>query len=61
MAELFAAAERAGAAGSKACGEGGGGFLLFVCREGRRTMVEDSLRERGGNLMDVRFIPSLRL
>jgi D-glycero-alpha-D-manno-heptose-7-phosphate kinase len=55
MDELFAAGADAGALGAKACGEGGGGCLLFLCAEGRRQAVEDALRSRGGELIAFAF------
>ena len=55
MDELFAAGTDAGALGAKACGEGGGGCLLFLCAEGRRQAVEDALRARGGELIAFEF------
>lgn len=53
--ELFAAGERAGALGSKACGAGGGGCLLFVCAEGKRAAVTKALLERGGKPVPFAF------
>jgi D-glycero-alpha-D-manno-heptose-7-phosphate kinase len=55
MDELFAAGADAGALGAKACGEGGGGCLLFLCAEGRTQAVEDALRARGGELVAFEF------
>jgi D-glycero-alpha-D-manno-heptose-7-phosphate kinase len=55
MDELFLAGEKAGALGSKACGEGGGGCLLFLCPAGRRAAVENALRSQGGRLVSFRF------
>lgn len=55
MDELFRAGDGAGAAGSKACGAGDGGCLLFVCQEGARPFVEAALRERGAELIDFHF------
>jgi D-glycero-alpha-D-manno-heptose-7-phosphate kinase len=55
MDELFAVGADAGALGAKACGEGGGGCLLFLCAEGRRQAVEDALRARGGELVVFEF------
>lgn len=60
MDRMFSAAEGAGAIGSKACGEGGGGFLLFLCAEGTRTAVEAALQEQGGKTMGIEFVPTLR-
>ncbi|WMT56692.1 GHMP kinase [Truepera radiovictrix] len=55
--ELFEAGHRAGALGSKACGAGGGGCLLFLCTEGRRAAVEGALSERGATLLPFAFAP----
>ena len=55
MDELFADGADAGALGAKACGEGGGGCLLFLCAEGRRQAVEDTLRARGAELIAFEF------
>jgi D-glycero-alpha-D-manno-heptose-7-phosphate kinase len=60
MNRMFSAAEGAGAIGSKACGEGGGGFLLFLCAEDTRTAVEAALQEQGGKTMAIEFVPTLR-
>jgi D-glycero-alpha-D-manno-heptose-7-phosphate kinase len=57
MDELFAAGADAGALGAKACGEGGGGCLLFLCAEGRSQTVGDALRARGGELIAFEFAP----
>jgi D-glycero-alpha-D-manno-heptose-7-phosphate kinase len=55
MDELFAAGADAGALGAKACGEGGGGCLLFLGAEGKRQEVEDALHARGGELIAFEF------
>ena len=57
MDELFAAAEVAGALGSKPCGAGGGGCLLFICAEGARPGVEAALRAQGSELIPFGFAP----
>ena len=61
MDELFEAAERAGAIGSKACGAGGGGCLVFICAGGRRGDVERALSERGAELIPFEFEPRSRI
>ena len=58
MDELFAAGVQAGAVGAKACGEGGGGCLLFLCAAGRRQAVEDALRAGGAELITFEFAAS---
>jgi D-glycero-alpha-D-manno-heptose-7-phosphate kinase len=55
MEELFAAGVRAGALGAKACGEGGGGCLLFLCAEGSKHAVEHALCARGGEVIAFEF------
>jgi len=55
MDELFAAGEAAGAIGSKPCGAGGGGSLLFLCAEDAREQVEDALRARNGEIVAFQF------
>lgn len=55
MDVLFRAGDRAGAAGSKPCGAGDGGYLLFLCEEQKRARVGDALRELGATLMSFRF------
>lgn len=56
MDELFAAAHEAGALGSKPCGAGGGGCLLFICAEQATSRVEQALRSRGGELVAFQFV-----
>ena len=55
MDELFTAAAAAGALGSKACGAGSGGCLIFLVRDGSRSAVEATLRQLGGELIPFRF------
>jgi D-glycero-alpha-D-manno-heptose-7-phosphate kinase len=58
MDELFAIAMRAGAAGGKACGAGGGGCLIVLARDGRTEEVRAALRAAGVELMPYRFEPT---
>jgi D-glycero-alpha-D-manno-heptose-7-phosphate kinase len=60
MDRFFERARAAGAIGSKACGAGGGGCLLFLCAAGRREAVETALRNEGGVLLPFRFEPVSR-
>jgi D-glycero-alpha-D-manno-heptose-7-phosphate kinase len=53
--ELYAAGRRAGAAGGKVLGAGGGGFLLFACPPGRRDRVARGLEAAGAPCSPVRF------
>lgn len=55
MDELFEAGLRAGATGSKACGAGGGGCLLFVCGEGKRGDVVAALEGAAADLIPFKF------
>ncbi|MDQ3856107.1 MAG: GHMP kinase [Chloroflexota bacterium] len=55
MDELFATGEQAGAAGSKACGAGGGGCIVFICQPNKRTDVERALAARGAELVPFEF------
>jgi len=45
--EAYETACRAGALGGKVTGAGGGGFMLFYCRPGRRHVVSDALESLG--------------
>jgi D-glycero-alpha-D-manno-heptose-7-phosphate kinase len=55
MDHFFEVASAAGAIGSKACGAGGGGCLLFLCAGERREAVEKALRNEGGVVLPFRF------
>ncbi len=57
MDHLIRAGERAGAIGSKACGAGGGGCIVFLAAEGCREAVETALQEAGGWILPFRFAP----
>ncbi len=57
MDELFEIGEEAGAIGSKACGAGGGGCLLFICEEDAKADVEAALTEAGIRVMPLKFEP----
>jgi D-glycero-alpha-D-manno-heptose-7-phosphate kinase len=48
LADIFAAARRAGALGYKVCGAGGGGFAAILCDSRRREVIADAVREAGG-------------
>jgi D-glycero-alpha-D-manno-heptose-7-phosphate kinase len=56
MDVLFGDAARAGAAGSKACGAGGGGCLVFLCRPGSSVAVVAALEGRDGRVIPFRFV-----
>ncbi|MDQ3870641.1 MAG: GHMP kinase [Chloroflexota bacterium] len=55
MDRLFAQGESAGAIGSKACGAGGGGCLLFLCTPRSRQGVERVLADSGATVLPFRF------
>ena len=57
MERLFALARRAGAIGAKGCGAGGGGYLLFLCGDGRRDAVARALAAEGADPLPFRFAP----
>ncbi|HZD74439.1 MAG TPA: GHMP kinase [Actinomycetota bacterium] len=53
--ELYAVGRRAGAAGGKVPGAGGGGFLLFAVEPGRRARVAEALEAAGAPCTPVEF------
>lgn len=54
---LEAAAVRAGALASKACGAGGGGCMVFIAPRGKKAAIEDALRAAGSEVLDARPTP----
>jgi D-glycero-alpha-D-manno-heptose-7-phosphate kinase len=57
MDALFEAGSEAGAIGSKACGAGGGGCLLFLCPAGGTEQVGRALQAHAARLLPFRFEP----
>jgi D-glycero-alpha-D-manno-heptose-7-phosphate kinase len=53
--ELYAVGRRAGAAGGKVLGAGGGGYLLFATPPGARVRVADALEAAGAPCAQVEF------
>ncbi|HUZ58910.1 MAG TPA: hypothetical protein VMU83_09015 [Hanamia sp.] len=53
--EIYEAAKKAGAAGGKISGAGGGGFMIFYCPENSRYAVIDKLNKFGGEVKNYRF------
>lgn len=53
--ELFAVGAAVGALGSKACGAGGGGCVLFLCPTDGREAVAAALARRGAEMIAFRF------
>jgi D-glycero-alpha-D-manno-heptose-7-phosphate kinase len=54
---LLEVAHRAGAAGGKICGAGGGGYVLLACEPARQPAVRAALEAHGGRLTDFAFRP----
>jgi len=48
--EIYETAIKAGAAGGKMSGAGGGGFMMFYCPNNRRYKVIEHLRKFGGDI-----------
>ncbi len=48
LAEILAAARRAGALGEKVCGAGGGGYAVILVPPGRKERVARAVAEAGG-------------
>jgi len=48
---LLNAASKAGAAGGKACGAGGGGCLVLMSKKGCTSTVQRALRNEGGKVL----------
>ncbi len=46
---------RHGGQAAKVCGAGGGGCVAFYCEAGRKTEVENALREAGGHVIPYRI------
>ena len=55
MERIEAAAKAAGAIGSKACGAGAGGCMLFVVRPDAAEAVKTAVQAAGGKLLPVSF------
>ncbi len=53
--EMYTAAKKAGAIGGKVLGAGGGGYLMFYCRSGRKHIVAHALTRLGGRIVDFGF------
>ena len=53
---IYEAAREAGAVGGKISGAGGGGFMFFLCSPERRFAVQDALRRRGAELVNLGFV-----
>lgn len=49
--DLMQEAQMGGAIGGKVCGAGGGGCLVFICRDGKKKEVENHLIKAGGKIL----------
>ena len=54
--QLYLAATDAGALGGKISGAGGGGFMFFLCEPQRRFAVQEALRQRGAQVVNLSFV-----
>jgi D-glycero-alpha-D-manno-heptose-7-phosphate kinase len=54
---LVAVTRRAGAAGAKVCGAGGGGCVFFLVERGARQKVSEAIEREGGTLLPVTVAP----
>jgi len=52
---IMAAATAAGAAANKVCGAGGGGCMVTLVSNGRRSVVERAISEAGGEILPFRI------
>jgi D-glycero-alpha-D-manno-heptose-7-phosphate kinase len=55
--QLVATARRAGGAGAKVCGAGGGGCVVFLTEPGAKDKVSKALTREGANVLDVQVAP----
>lgn len=55
MAQMREAGMKAGAAGAKVCGAGGGGCMIFLARPDQEGPVRQALEDTGGRILDFSF------
>jgi D-glycero-alpha-D-manno-heptose-7-phosphate kinase len=55
--EMYADARTLGALGGKVSGAGGGGFMFLFCPFDRKPAVTDRMRELGGEILPMAFVP----
>jgi D-glycero-alpha-D-manno-heptose-7-phosphate kinase len=53
--QLIEAAHEAGSIGAKVCGAGGGGCVVFITAEGRKSDVAAALEAAGGQVLDFKI------
>ncbi len=58
LEELYAIAADNGALGGRVCGAGGGGTMMFYCRQNGEYTVKRTLTEAGARIFDFSFCPS---
>jgi D-glycero-alpha-D-manno-heptose-7-phosphate kinase len=54
---LVAVTRKAGAAGAKVCGAGGGGCVFFLAERGARQRVSEAITREGARVLPVRVAP----
>jgi D-glycero-alpha-D-manno-heptose-7-phosphate kinase len=54
---LVEVSRRAGAAGAKVCGAGGGGCVFFLAERGAKARVAEAVAREGAEILDVRVAP----
>ena len=54
---LVDATRKAGAAGAKVCGAGGGGCVIFLVQPDAKQRVADMIRREGAEVLDVQVAP----
>src|SRR5258705_7485957 len=54
---LIASTKRAGAAGAKVCGAGGGGCVIFLVEPGSKPAVSAVIEREGATVLPIRVAP----
>jgi D-glycero-alpha-D-manno-heptose-7-phosphate kinase len=55
--QLVTVARKAGSAGAKVCGAGGGGCVVFLVEPDAKEKVIDALKTAGGQVLDTLVAP----
>jgi D-glycero-alpha-D-manno-heptose-7-phosphate kinase len=55
---LVATARKAGGAGAKVCGAGGGGCVVFLMEPGSKDKISRALKAEGADILDVKVAPA---
>src|SRR5262249_54179886 len=53
--QLIAVARDVGSLGAKVCGAGGGGCVIFIVAEGKKSAVKAALKAAGGQVLDFQI------